>query len=343
MAVFIPEIWSQKVLADTKPKLVGEQICNQNWYGDIKGKGSKVHIMSAGSVTAKTYTRDNDIDAPEVPADTDTELVIDQSKYVNFGIDDLDKVQSNLKRMGIYTSKAVLALRKVLDTFIMGKYTDAHADNIVTNGYVPITSSNVYSVFNSMFKKLTDKEVELTERWSVIDSAIMKIINAHLAGKATSLGDAVTINGFVGKFAGFNMYLSHNVVSIDNTTTTWAVATAYALGDKVIPTTPNTYWYECTTAGTSHAATEPTWKTTEGETNTDGTAVWTCKNGDANHKIMCGHNDGITLAYQIPVAKIKYYEPEKRFGEAVKMLCYYGAKVLDSGRRIGYIDAPIDA
>ena len=59
--------------------------------------------------------------------------------------------------------------------------------------------------------------------------------------------------------------------------TAWAVATAYALGDIVIPTTSNGYWYECTTAGTSHAATEPTWPTTGGGTVSDGaTLVWTC-------------------------------------------------------------------
>jgi len=58
--------------------------------------------------------------------------------------------------------------------------------------------------------------------------------------------------------------------------TAWVASTAYALGDIVIPTTNNGFWYECTTAGTSGAS-EPTWPTTEGQTVTDGTAVWTCR------------------------------------------------------------------
>ena len=63
--------------------------------------------------------------------------------------------------------------------------------------------------------------------------------------------------------------------------TAWVANTAYALGDVVVPTAglENGFRYECTTAGTSHATTEPTWKTTEGETNTDGTVVWTCRLG----------------------------------------------------------------
>lgn len=56
--------------------------------------------------------------------------------------------------------------------------------------------------------------------------------------------------------------------------TTWAADTAYAYGDLVIPSTPNTHTYRCTTAGTSDDSTEPTW-VTDGTTNTDGTATWT--------------------------------------------------------------------
>lgn len=58
----------------------------------------------------------------------------------------------------------------------------------------------------------------------------------------------------------------------------WAVATAYVLGQQVEPTTPNTYYYECSVAGTSDATTEPTWPTTPlGSTVTDGTVTWTLK------------------------------------------------------------------
>lgn len=55
----------------------------------------------------------------------------------------------------------------------------------------------------------------------------------------------------------------------------WVDTTAYSLGDCVEPVTPNGYRYRCTTAGTSHATTEPTWPTTVGSTVTDGTVVWT--------------------------------------------------------------------
>jgi hypothetical protein len=58
----------------------------------------------------------------------------------------------------------------------------------------------------------------------------------------------------------------------------WVKATTYVADDYVRPTTLATftgYVYKCTTAGTSHASTEPTWPTESAGTVTDGTVVWT--------------------------------------------------------------------
>ena len=56
----------------------------------------------------------------------------------------------------------------------------------------------------------------------------------------------------------------------------WVTVTAYTITDTAVPTTPNGYAYDCTTAGTSGGS-EPTWPTTAGDTVTDGTAVWTAR------------------------------------------------------------------
>lgn len=64
-------------------------------------------------------------------------------------------------------------------------------------------------------------------------------------------------------------------VTPTDTLADWAATTAYSLGDRIEPTTPNTYAYECTTAGTS-AGSEPTFPTAAiGDTVADGTVVWT--------------------------------------------------------------------
>lgn len=59
---------------------------------------------------------------------------------------------------------------------------------------------------------------------------------------------------------------------------TWVAATTYTLGDVVKPTSYASHAYKCTTAGTSHASTQPTWGTTNGGTTADNTVTWTCFN-----------------------------------------------------------------
>lgn len=61
----------------------------------------------------------------------------------------------------------------------------------------------------------------------------------------------------------------------------WTANTAYAVGAFAKPLAASNasivLLYECTTAGTSHASTEPTWPTTAGSTVSDGTVVWTAR------------------------------------------------------------------
>ncbi len=59
--------------------------------------------------------------------------------------------------------------------------------------------------------------------------------------------------------------------------TTWAAARAYAKGDFAVPTVNNGFVYQCTTAGTSHAVTQPTWPTTVGLTVNDNGVIWTAQ------------------------------------------------------------------
>jgi len=62
----------------------------------------------------------------------------------------------------------------------------------------------------------------------------------------------------------------------------WAANTAYTLGKRVMAESGNSgdarkYMFECTTAGTSQNPGPPTWDTTPGNTTSDGTVTWTCR------------------------------------------------------------------
>lgn len=71
-------------------------------------------------------------------------------------------------------------------------------------------------------------------------------------------------------------------VEITDLTNDWQADTDYVLGKIVTSTTPDGYYYECTTAGTSDSS-EPTWDDTPGNVTTDGTAEWTCRDPNTTY------------------------------------------------------------
>lgn len=59
-------------------------------------------------------------------------------------------------------------------------------------------------------------------------------------------------------------------------TTNWATGVSKTVGDYVIPSTPNGYWYTALNSGTTDGVTEPTWPTTIGDTVVDNDITWEC-------------------------------------------------------------------
>lgn len=69
---------------------------------------------------------------------------------------------------------------------------------------------------------------------------------------------------------------THTVTTANSYATSWAVSTAYVVGQIVKPATPNGCLYLCEVSGTS-AASAPTWPTTQGLTVVESAGpTWTC-------------------------------------------------------------------
>ena len=108
------------------------------------------------------------------------------------------------------------------------------------------------------------------------------ILATAFLGEATAqtgAGGTITdevITGIADKY----VEVSHRVISAvtvsrkgGDDAVAWVAATAYAVGDYVVPSSANQHMYKCTVAGTSDATTEPTWPT-DGTTVVDATATW---------------------------------------------------------------------
>ncbi|MCP4763088.1 MAG: P22 coat protein - protein 5 domain protein [archaeon] len=210
---FIPTIWSKQILLRLRAVLTAMAVTNQDYQGEIKEAGDTVKIHTPGTVTSKPYTPDVDIAAPETPTDIDTTLVIDQYNYFNFKINDILDVQSSVKRMKSYIDEAVYALRDTIETFIFGKYVNVAAANVVNpvgTGAL-LTINNIYTFFNEMFRKFNEANIPTEGRYVVIPPVVEEVMRAYFAGRSTDFGDKVSANGYIGDFAGFNIFQSNNV------------------------------------------------------------------------------------------------------------------------------------
>ena len=122
---FIPTVWSENLLTALDKKYIGVANCSRDFEGDIKNKGSVVKICGVGKINVSEYTKDTDMSAPQALEDTVTELVIDQAKFFNFQIDDVEKTQCTPKLMEAAMKSAAAAVADEADKYVYSLYGDA--------------------------------------------------------------------------------------------------------------------------------------------------------------------------------------------------------------------------
>lgn len=206
---FKPEIWSRELLFSLKKDLVGMDLVNTNYQGDITQEGDIVKIISPSAITTGTYTG-ADISFETVTSSTQ-DLNIDQADYIAFTIDDVDQAQANVNLMTAYMEEANFAIADDADSFIFGLYTGADSSNVISSS--AITSSNIYDKIAEAKKLLSLNNVPGTGRWIVLSPREIELLEkSDDFTSASDLGDQTKRTGFAGRIAGFEVFESNNVV-----------------------------------------------------------------------------------------------------------------------------------
>lgn len=216
VTTFIPELWSARLLYALEKAHVATNLVNRNYEGEISNHGDTVHINTIGAITVKSYTKNTDIADPEVLSTTDQSLVIDQSKYFNFQVDDVDKVQAAGELVDTAMGRAAYALADVSDAYLFGVIAaGAAAGNTIGSAAAPValTASNVYENIVKLKTKLDKANVPNTGRTIVVppDVHSLLLLDDRFAKSTATAGQEALINGLVGRIAGFDVYMSNNV------------------------------------------------------------------------------------------------------------------------------------
>ena len=218
VTTFIPKIWSARLLYALEKAHVATNLVNRNYEGVIANQGDTVHINSIGAITVKDYTKNTDIAAPDALTTTDQSLVIDQCKYFNFQVDDVDKVQAAGDLIDTAMGRAAYALADVSDAFLLKTIANgvASANKIGAKATLTaLTASNVYENIVKMRTLLDKSNVPSTGRTIVVPPEVyaLLLLDDRFAKSGSDSGQNALLNGMVGRVAGFDVFMSNNCVS----------------------------------------------------------------------------------------------------------------------------------
>lgn len=211
---FIPQLWSARLLEHLDKAHVYANLVNRDYEGEITNFGDTVKINQIGDITVKDYTRGSDIDDPEELTGTQQLLTIDQSKYFNFGIDDVDNAQTNPKLMNEAMTRSAYAMNDVTDTFLANLMA-VNAGNKVGDDSTPVvpTKETAYDLLVDLGTALTESNVPIAGRWVVVPAWYHGLLlkDDRFVKGGTDYNKAILEGGNVGVAGGFQVWLSNNV------------------------------------------------------------------------------------------------------------------------------------
>jgi hypothetical protein len=224
---FIPEIWSGKLQAKFYKTTVFSEIANNDWEGEIKGQGDKIHIRTIPTITINSYNKGDNL-TNQVPTSAPIELLIDQGKYFAVVLDDVDAVQTDVKLMDMFTNDATEQMKIAIDALILDgvKAGAATANKGATAGAVSgninlgtdaspraVTKANILDLILDAGQVLDEQNVPESGRWLVIPSWMAAMVKNSDLKQAYLTGDSVSPlrNGKLGMIDRFQVYVSNNL------------------------------------------------------------------------------------------------------------------------------------
>ena len=166
---FVPEIWSDEIIASYKKNLVlANLVMKMNFRGK---KGDMIHIPAPtrGSASAKVAT-----DAVTLIAASDTDVQVSINKHYEYSrlIEDIAEVQALNSMRQFYTADAGYALARRVDTDLvqLGRSfngatvgtNDYATSNTATKAYIGSDGTTAYNSTTSNAAALTDAAIRRT-------------------------------------------------------------------------------------------------------------------------------------------------------------------------------------
>ncbi len=229
---FIPEIWSDEVVAAYKKNLVLANLVNKMSMRGKKGDTLHIPKPTRGVATAKAANT-----AVTIQADTETEVLVSIDKHFEYSrfIEDIVEVQALASLRRFYTDDAGYALAKKVDDelFALGKsFGDSDgADWVHSNAYFidastgltayavdTVTTSDVFTDagFRALIKLMDDADTPMDGRFFAIPPSLRAAIMGVDRYNSSDFVDGRGVqNGQIGTLYGIDIYVTSNCPTIE--------------------------------------------------------------------------------------------------------------------------------
>ena len=213
---FIPQLWSGALLAHLDKAHVVANLVNRNYEGEIRQYGDTVKISQIGDITVNDYTENSDIEDPEELSVTQKVLTIDQQKYFNFQIDDVNEAQGRTSLMDSAMQRSAYALADATEKIILAEIDANAGSKIVPTA--TLDETNIYKELVGVKVAMDKKNVPSTGRWLVVspDTHALLLQDTRFVATGGAMAESNLQNGFIGRVLGFDVYLSNNLDALTN-------------------------------------------------------------------------------------------------------------------------------
>ncbi len=209
---FIPEIAHARLLKEREKAAIAVKHSNRQYEGDIKSQGDRVKILTPGEVELFEYTRNQDMDPPQVLDGAAQYLDITESQAFQYYIDDVDKKQMELDKefANAHQRNAAYKIADYADRFVFGLYDKGQA---IDNTYgTTFTSADAWALLAAADKAMRLANVPQSEK-KYLEISPDVYERFVLAKIVTDTDNSKTIEtGLVKTLWGLDIFVSNNIV-----------------------------------------------------------------------------------------------------------------------------------
>jgi len=231
-ATFIPEIWSDEIIAAYEKSLVLANLVNRMPMTGKKGDTIHIPKPTRGDASAKSASTQVTLIAA---TESEVQVAIDQHYEYSRLIEDITDVQALSSLRQFYTSDAGYALAKQVDTdlFALGKSLGdsdgadwVHSNSFFMDASTGLTAYAVDTVaaadvftdaaFREAVKELDDADVPMDQRFLVVPPSVVQTIRGiDRYNSSDFVSGQPVVNGQVGTLYGIDIYVSTNCPIIE--------------------------------------------------------------------------------------------------------------------------------